>query len=79
MTFFNNGLNYNNDDANDEDDDDNDRDSSNYDNANVNANKGTRQCIASLLPESNHCGQVLLCSNCFILQSYHALTNFVCS
>jgi hypothetical protein len=58
VNYFNNGLNYDDDDDDEEDDDDNDRDLGNYDNAHVNANEGTRQFVASLIPGSNHCRQV---------------------
>ncbi len=59
VNYFNNGLNYNNDNDDEEEDDYNDRASSNYDNAHVNANKRTKQYVASFLSGSNHCGQVL--------------------
>jgi hypothetical protein len=76
VNYFNNGLNYNDD--NEEDDDNNDRNLGNYDNAYVNANEGTRQYIGSLFSGNNHCGQVLQCSNCFILQvTIPQLTLFV--
>jgi hypothetical protein len=76
VNYFNNGFNYNNDD--DDVDDNNNRNSGIYDNAHVNAHKGTRKYIASLLFRNNCCGQVLQCWNCFILQvSIPQLTLFV--
>jgi hypothetical protein len=68
VNYFNNGLNYNDDNNDEVDDEDHDRNLGNYDNAHVNANEGRRQYVASLLPGSNCCRQVLQCSNCFILQ-----------
>ncbi len=78
VNYFNDGLNYDDDDDNEEEDDDIIRNSGNYDNSHVNANERTRQYVASLLSGSNHCRQVLQCSNCVILQ-VTIPTNFVCS
>jgi hypothetical protein len=68
VNYFNNGLNYYDNNDNEEEDDDNNRDLGNYNNAHVNANEGTRQYVVILLSGSDHCGQVLQCSNCFISQ-----------
>jgi hypothetical protein len=59
VNYFNIGLNYDDDNDNEEEDDDNNKDLGNYDNAHGNANKGTRQFVASLLSGSNFCKQVL--------------------
>jgi hypothetical protein len=78
VNYFNDGLNYDDDDEDDDDDEENNRNSGNCDNAHVNANKGTRQYVVSLLSGSNHCGQVIQCSKCFILQvTIPQLTLFV--
>jgi hypothetical protein len=78
VNYFNNGLNYNHDDDVEEEDDDNNRDSGNYDNVHVNANKGPRQYVGSLLSGSNCCRQVLQYYNCFFLH-VPMPPSFVCS
>ncbi len=50
VNYFNNELNYKDDNDDEEDDDDNNMDSGNYDYVHVNANEGTRQKVARLLP-----------------------------